>query len=92
MFRYVAGRCCGDGGHLTNAGNPDFESNLASKLDEARVNLRMFLFMDNIRCANVINPTLLMDKMKREECWGEDPVHPQKAFFKQPADLELSGL
>ena len=33
-----------------------------------------------------------MEKMKKEECWGTDPVHPQKAFFKQLADLALSGL
>ena len=33
-----------------------------------------------------------MEKMKKEECWGADPVHPQKAFFKQLADLALSGL
>ena len=92
MFRYVAGRCCGDEEHLTNAGDPEFDSDLAAKLDVARINMRPFLFMDNIRCANVINPTPLMTKMKREECWGVDPVHPQKAFFKQLADLALSGL
>ena len=69
MFRYVAGRCCGDEDHLTNAGDPEFESDLAAKLDEVRINMRTFLFMDNIRCANVINPTPLMTKMKREECW-----------------------
>ena len=71
MLRYVNAACCEDEDHLTNKDEPDFYSGLVEELDEIRRNFRSYLFADNIRRAGVLNPTILMQTMEKEEVWGD---------------------
>ena len=92
MPRYFKGKCCSNSEHLSNFSDDDYEAKMKMKLDELRVNIRTFLYTDNIRRVIVINPTPIMEKMEQSAAWGEDPVHPKEDFYKKLASMALGSL
>ena len=65
---------------------------MESDLEDARKNMRSWLFADNIRRAVVLVLGPLMAKMGSGSCWGEDPVHPLPAVYQEQAKLVLSNM
>ena len=65
---------------------------MENDLEEVRVNMRSWLFGDNIRRVVVLDPAQLMTKMGTRNCWGDDPVHPLPAVYEELAKLVLSTV
>ena len=65
---------------------------MESGLEDARKNMRSWLFADNIRRSVVLGPAPMMSKMGPGNCWGGDPVHPLPVVFEELAKLVLSSL
>ena len=89
---YLKNRCCSDTDHPTNFREDDYGQEMKAKLFELRVNIRTFLFTDNIRRVAVINPTPIMEKMEQSEVWRVDPVHPKAELYKKLASMALGSL
>ena len=78
--------------HLTNLSSENYEETMESSLEDARKNMRSWLFADNIRRSVVLGPVPMMTKMGASNCWGEDPVHLLPVVFEELAKLVLSSL
>ena len=65
---------------------------MESDLEDARKNMRSWLFANNIRRAVVLVLGPLMAKIGSGSCWGEDPVHPLPAVYQEQAKLVLSNM
>ena len=91
MRRYAINPCCANQEHVTNISSESYEEKMENDLEEVRVNMRSWLFGDNIRRAVVLDPAQLMTKMGFRNCWGDDPVHPLPAVYEELAKLVLSS-
>ena len=64
---------------------------MENDLQEVRVNMRSWLFGDNIRRVVVLAPAQLMTSMGTRNCWGDDPdLLP--AVYEELAKLVLSTV
>ena len=91
MRRYAINPCCANQEHVTNISSESYEEKMENDLEEVRVNMRSWLFGDNIRRVVVLDPAQLMTKMGTRNCWGDDPVHPLPAVYEELAKLVLSS-
>jgi hypothetical protein len=65
---------------------PGFEKQLAAELKELVANFKEFAFRAKYKNVMMVDPAISMRHMTREEVWGKDPVHPEKAAYKKVAD------
>jgi hypothetical protein len=86
MPRYVIWGCCGDDRHVTNHSDSNYHSSMLAALQEARKNLKDFLFQAGKRNFRILDPNMDIRSMSDEDILGVDQVHPLLAVYSKIAD------
>jgi hypothetical protein len=86
MPRYWKQACCSDRSHVTNLRDPDYQASMLSALECMRRNLKDFLFHIGRRNTRIIDPVMDIKRMRDEEAWGNDPVHPLPQVYAKIAE------
>jgi lysophospholipase L1-like esterase len=96
--RYLWNRCCADRTHITNSEEPGYAASMGTALRELNKNLRNMIFMRKMKGVTVLNslealgliPSADADTLSDDEgrivaLWGDDPVHPTRAAYRELA-------
>jgi hypothetical protein len=87
MPRYITTGCCSDKTHVTNREEPNFKAKMLASLDDLRVHLKDFLFLNSKRFVKIVDPTYDMRSMADSEIWGDgDPIHLKPEMYAKLAD------
>ncbi len=96
--RYLWNRCCEDPAHIINSEEPGYAASMGTALRELNRSLRNMIFMRKIKGVTMLNSlealglipsadadTLSDDKGRIIALWGDDPVHPTRAAYRELA-------
>jgi hypothetical protein len=96
--RYLWSRCCEDPNHITNSEELRYAANMGTALRELNRSLRNMIFMRKMKGVTLLNslealgliPLAVEDSVCEDEGrivaqWGDDPVHPTKAAYRELA-------
>jgi hypothetical protein len=86
MPRYWNRACCNEPGHVTNLRDQDYKASMLSALECMRRNLKDFLFHIGRRNTRIVDPVVDIRRMREEEAWGNDPVHPLPQVYAKIAE------
>jgi hypothetical protein len=84
--RYVNGACCGDPEHAPNVHSATFESNLKAELKDVVANFKEFAFRAKYKNMIVLDPSISMRNLSKDDIWLRDPVHPEKLAYRKIAE------
>jgi hypothetical protein len=96
--RYLWNRCCSEPAHITNSEEPGYAANMGTALRELNKSLRNMIFMRKMKGVTMLNslealgliPSAVADTVSDDEgrvlaLWGDDPVHPTRAAYRELA-------
>jgi hypothetical protein len=96
--RYLWNRCCEDPAHIINSEEPGYAASMGTALRELNRSLRNMIFMRKMKGVTMLNslealgliPSADADTLSDDEgriiaLWGDDPVHPTRAAYRELA-------
>jgi hypothetical protein len=96
--RYLWSRCCEDPAHIVNSEEPGYAASMGTALRELNRSLRNMIFMRKMKGVTMLNPLEALglipsaedDSLSKDEgrivaLWGDDPVHPTRAAYRELA-------
>jgi hypothetical protein len=96
--RYLWSRCCEDPTHIINSEEPGYAANMGTALCELNKSLRNMIFMRKMKGVTLLNSLEALglipgagedvvseDKGRIVALWGDDPVHPTRAAYRELA-------